>query len=340
MNADQLLSALGDIDESYILDAERQKSFLPRLRRAALMAASLILIFTLAAASLAAADVDAAYDLIYRLYPTAAQRLKPVRLSAEDQGIRVEVVSARLEGESAQICVALKDVEGERLDKTVDLFDSYDIRSPYDSSAHCERLSWDEDTQTAYFYIEIDLMDGQWPREGKVTFRVDELLLGKEEWEGPISTAPLARLAEEATALPIPQGRERGGSEREGYEREARAARLALAADTEPLELAEGVQLTAMGFVNGRLHVQTHYDDISHTDNHGYVYLTRGGEPIQDIYSFDFWDADPRDPNRGSFQEQVFAVSPGDAADYTLSGYFCTCDQLLQGDWEITFPVE
>lgn len=38
-------------------------------------------------------------------------------------------------------------------------------------------------------------------------------------------------------------------------------------------ELSKGVTVTAYGFIDGKLHIQVYYDDILHTDNHGFVWL-------------------------------------------------------------------
>lgn len=34
-----------------------------------------------------------------------------------------------------------------------------------------------------------------------------------------------------------------------------------------------GVDITAMGYVDGKLHIQVKYEDSLETDNHGYIYF-------------------------------------------------------------------
>ena len=112
--------------------------------RAAAALAAAVLCLSLAAPALA--NADPAYELLYRLSPAAAQLLRPVRKADEDNGIRLEVVSARVEGDTAEIYVTLRDLTGDRVDDTTDLFDSYSIHRPFDSSAACRSAGFDAET--------------------------------------------------------------------------------------------------------------------------------------------------------------------------------------------------
>ena len=98
-----------------------------------------------------------------------------------------------------------------------------------------------------------------------------------------------------------------------------------------------GGQITAAGFVDGKLHVQAHYDDILKTDNHGYVYLLDAdGGKTESEYSESFWDAD----RSGSYEEYVFNVRPEEISDYRIFGCFTTCSMLHEGKWQVTFLLD
>ena len=43
--------------------------------------------------------------------------------------------------------------------------------------------------------------------------------------------------------------------------------------EVNAINLKNGVTLTGYGIVDGKFHIQLRFDDILHTDNHGYVYL-------------------------------------------------------------------
>ena len=78
-----------------------------------------------------------------RLGAAAAQYFTPVQHACEDQGIRMEVLSVYIHGDTAEIYISLQDQTGNRIDETTDLFDSYDILRPYDSTATCRFAGYD-----------------------------------------------------------------------------------------------------------------------------------------------------------------------------------------------------
>ena len=96
--------------------------------------------------------------------------------------------------------------------------------------------------------------------------------------------------------------------------------------------------MNGYGFVNGKLHVQVHYDDIMTYDNHGFIYLKNAdGNTIDCSYSDAFWD----DEQYGSSEEYIFDVGEDDdLSGYSLWGEFITCNTLTKGDWEVAFPVK
>ena len=74
------------------------------------------------------------------------------------------------------------------------------------------------------------------------------------------------------------------------------------------------------------------------TLTHDEVYLKNAdGSEVHCLGNIAFWDE-----NRiGSYEEYIFDVSPeDDLSDYTVWGYFDTCDMLTTGYWEVAFPIE
>ncbi len=81
-----------------------------------------------------AASVEPVYELIYLVSPSAAQFFVPVQKSDTNNGIKMEVVSADIRGDTARIYITMQDLIGDRVDETIDLYDSYDIRLPFDGT--------------------------------------------------------------------------------------------------------------------------------------------------------------------------------------------------------------
>lgn len=279
-----------------------------------------------------AADPDG-YALLYSISPAAAQFFKPVNRSDEDNGIRLTVDSVYLHSDTVEIYVSLQDLTSDRLDETTDLFDSYRINRGFDCSATCSLVGYDAQTRTARFLISITSFDGQDIEGDKLTFSLNRLLTGKTESEGAITGLDLAA----AQAEPATQQVEwRGGSgiatETDGSTAEIRTALVPTGTLAAP---APGVAITAMGYVDGLLHIQVLYENILETDNHGQLWLENGAEKLECLGSLSFFAENGSD----SYEDYYFDVTPAQLADCTLYGSFVTADTLIEGSWEITFPL-
>lgn len=98
-----------------------------------------------------------------------------------------------------------------------------------------------------------------------------------------------------------------------------------------------GVTVTNYGFINNKLHVQVYYEDILQFDNHGYIYLVgRDGKEVLPRSSTAFWDEE----RRGSYEEYIFDISVDEINEYAIYGHFFTCQNLVKGDWEVSFTIE
>ena len=298
-------------------------------RRFVAVAACLCLCLCLTIPTLAAADNAFGYEILYELSPTLAQKLKPVHLSCEDQGIRMDVIAAKVQGDSVEILVSMTDETGERLDETTDLFDSYDIRTPHDLMGGCSLVEYRPETHTSVFLLNIQQMDHALLSGDKITFSIHKLLSQKQHDNVVLPQIDLANVPEITDCRSHVDMR--GGS----FTSESQIDFLPMAAQ-ENVTVVPGVTLTGYGMAEGQLHVQLHYDDILHTDNHGFPYLKASdGEMVSSLYDLAFWDKD----DNSSYEEYVFPAL-SDLSQYQLWGEFWTCQQgPIEGNWQITFPL-
>lgn len=279
-----------------------------------------------------AADPDG-YALLYSISPAAAQFFKPVNRSDEDNGIRLTVDSVYLHSDTVEVYVALQDLTGDRLDETTDLFDSYRINRGFDCSATCSLAGYDAQTRTARFLISITSFDGQDIEGDKLTFSLNRLLTGKTETEGAVTGLDLAAVqAEPATQQVTRRGGSGIAAEAGGSTAETRTALVPTGTLAAP---APGVAITAVGYVDGLLHIQVLYENILETDNHGQLWLDNGVEKLECLGSLSFFAENGSD----SYEDYYFDVTPAQLADCTLYGSFVTADTLIEGNWEITFPL-
>ena len=330
MKTENLLNAIGDIREDWIDGARRTRS---GWRKLPVIVAAVILCMALTVSGLAAADVDGVYEFLYAVSPDIAQSLKPVRMSCVDDGIELEVISAEVSGDTARILIGLRDLEGDRVDETCDLDDSYEINLPFDMIAGCSFMEFDEVSKTAVFLVEITRGDGKTIKNDKITFSMRCFLSGKREYNGPVEL-DLSQIVNEPETREDFIRRGYSASSKEDFENfDMDAVMVPQGVLCEPVE---GVTVTAVGYVNGRLRIQTHYDNILETDNHGHIrFEDEAGREIFDVRSISFWDEDIT----GSYDEQEFDLSPEELESLTVCGYFQAADEMHSGDWEITFPV-
>ena len=101
----------------------------------------------------------------------------------------------------------------------------------------------------------------------------------------------------------------------------------------------EGVTLTSIGYIDGRLRVQVYYEDILNTDNHGMISLING-IPVKRLtatFSVSFFD----EAEKGSYEEYIFTGVPEESLTiYDLYGDFVTSSGCVEGNWSVTFPLE
>ena len=252
--------AIGMIDDTMIKDAKETKKEM----------------ISFPVRRLAAADVEPAYNLLYSISPALAQKLKPVNLSCVDQGIQLEVDSAYIHNNTAEAILCIKDLTGDRIDETVDLFDSYDIRNIKDCSATCNLLEYNENTGVAAFAVRMEQMDGSSFSGSKVTVSLSKLLCKKRQFNGVLEDISLSSVTD--TPVLTDNVTIRGGG---GAPCPENALFLQPAAVPLSTPLT-GISVTGLGYENGKLHVQICYEDIGTTDNHGWIWLQNKNGELKD----------------------------------------------------------
>lgn len=196
MKREEISEAVSNISSQYIEEAadfhrkEKSEGKHFTIRKAAAVAAAVVLVFTVSVPVLAVMDFEAAYHLLYLVSPEIAQKLKPVRMSCEDNGIKMEVVSAYVEGSEAKVLISVQDLEGDRIDGTTILLPGFSLQTVSDCKITCESINYDAETKTATFLLSISQAEdiagdkiticvrGMWRSWGK-----EEVAILGDEWE-------------------------------------------------------------------------------------------------------------------------------------------------------------
>ncbi|MCD7768519.1 MAG: hypothetical protein LUH36_00140 [Oscillospiraceae bacterium] len=341
MVCEQLKGAVGqikmpeDMKERIVRNVEqkrKRRGFFAPVRRRALAAAAVAALCLVLSVPALAATVEPVYRLLYRASPEAAQLFQPVQLSDEYDGIRLEVVSAGIRGDTAMVYVTLQDMTGDRVDETTDLFDSYDLNTPFDSAGYCELVGFDEETKTASFLITITNLAGE-PMEGdKVTFSLRRFLSRKTAYEDVEISTDLSAVSEAENTRQVAD--HSGGGP--GYEE---GTVTVLCADDLTADFPVAGFAAGLGFVEGKLHIQLAVGNALEYDNHGYLYLVdETGSVVEAEASYSFFEES--EAGREDYCEFVFSVTPEELVSCRLYGSFWTSGLLTEGRWRVTFSLD
>ncbi|MDE7312334.1 MAG: hypothetical protein K2N87_12060 [Eubacterium sp.] len=302
-----------------------------------------------AAMPVLAASSDSIYRLMYLVSPQIAQHFMPVQKSDVSNGVKMEVVSASVHGDTAQVYITMQDLEGSRIDETIDLYDSYSINLPFDCMCHCERAGYDESTKTATFLITVSQFGKKKISGDKITFTVGTFLSGKKTYEQLLIPISLADVQDAGKVQQVPligmgitdeKWMDKMDAEWNDSHRQMTAMVPQEPMQQFPLSGKDEISLTGIGYVDGMLHIQTAVTDPLETDNHGFFYLKdSSGRRIEGAYSFTFTEQNS-DGVRVDYYNEVFEVSKEELAGYELYGDFFITGTKTDGDWRVTFALE
>lgn len=312
------------------------------------MATAAVFVCIFVGVPVVAANVEPIYALMYRVSPKLTQSFCLVQKSDENQGIRMEVLSAYIHENEIQAYITLQDLEGDRIDETTDLYDSYTIKAPFDGygGGGSQPVDFDEETGTATFLITLGIMSGEKEElrdaVGKmVTFSLHELIGKKKEYDDLEIPVLWSQVEMEPQTM---SHKLRGGSypNMTGGDSDDPRPSAKMLFPGEPREIApvEGISLTGMGYIDGMLHIQTMVPNLLETDNHCELFLV-DGEGNQRLYDYKISAFGSTAETKGTdYQDCIYDISPEELENYTLHGNFVTSGFHIKGNWSVTFPIE
>lgn len=337
MKAETFIDAMSAIDDRYLkLDNQPNRVSKPSIVRriTAIAAAAALILLPLPVST--AFGSDSAYNILYHIAPGVAQTFKPVQRSCTDQGIEMTVISADISGSEASVYLAMHDTTGTCPEGEWDLYDSYNINVWRDMTGHCSFSEYDADTSTAYFVVHLETMDGSDMPEGKVTFSVRELLLGKMKTEGYLDDVEMNNIPFEPETI---RKTDIDGKYFYREEKNPEDYRFLPLSEVPVSEPAKDASIMNIGYIDGALHILSRYNNVSETDSHGFISLLDKNEANnfeEKEFGFTYHNAD----HSASYVEQIIPVAYDELGDYRLYGEFYTNQKHISGDWEVTFRLE
>lgn len=351
MNTDLLIDAIGEIDEDKIRSAKMVsvKTKKKSIKHFIIIAAAILLCITITVTTLAA-TVNPVYDLVYQISPGLAQMMKPVQMSCEDNGIRMEVESASVYENEAAVYISLEDLTDQnRIDETTDLFDSYSINQGFDSYSTCSYVSFDKETSKATFLINITRADGNKIEGNKITFDFTTFISKKSYYNGRLWELDLSK-AVEAKDTFTPEFHGASSGKDTDFVSEWFCGENGIKFDIDyfvgtkclvPVDggiasPTDGVKISNIGFIDNKLHVQVYYEDTKNFDDHGFIDIRDKYGEAAECFDLSFDD----DNEIGTYYEYIYNINPDEAEKYIPFGNFVTCKNRTEGFWQVTFPLE
>ena len=264
------------------------------------------------------------------------QEMFPVNLSCEDKGFRMEVISGRVSGKEASFTISLEDLEGKYADYRWS--QNFEVEIP---DAYSETLS------------NYSLNGSE--TEHRITYR------HTQEFNEPVRNgdqtvtvkAPNIRLDEAKDIDLIPLLREHGKTE-EGMKmprlHHSNPDQSELPKDlkvldyTQPLDiqLFKDVNLSGIGWIDGRLHIQFHNTGrcgLTMGDTWYYAWNTwvAGMDWTGIEYSLLNWDENS--DGFPEWTEYVINVKPDEAESLEMVAHITVLKEILTGSWKVEVPL-
>lgn len=323
---------------------EKQSKPIYKIRKPLLSVAIILcLCAILALTPVLAASNASIYQMMYYVSPSVAQFFVPIQKSCTYKGFELKLVSTYIHNDTAEFYVELKDLEGDRIDETVKI-DFCSINSTADCSAGSQIIGYDDKTKTATFLVTINQWNGEIISGDKITFTVKEIITGNEKHLGVEVPIDLGNVSKNPETK----------KENVSFE-DLKLQAEVLVPQKKYGEADYGRHyISATGFIDGCLHIQTATDFTADNLGHSYLYLRKKSDAVPPNLS--------RESNgnihntsglyyawkEGSinYDEDVFKLNADGQVfdskiydDYKLYGDFYTSDDAIEGLWKITFPM-
>ncbi|GEM_PF-3622702 len=276
-------------------------------------------------------------NLLSLVAPDLGHILAPVQLSCTDNGIKMQVEAVAQDGESIVAYLTMQDLEADRLDDSVDLY-NYNIKG-YTTFTH-RQINYDAEQKKALLELSAFCGDNT-AAVGKTTLSVQSFLTGQQKYkEIPVDL--------QLTDNPATTTAEIHGGSGDLYEqltqrRDGWYATATVLQTSKQQKIRDDINfffITGAGFVDGRLHIQTYWTPS--VDNHGYIGLRRSNgdkiyfSSLQYTTDENWGDGNPH----SKYIEYVWDITPEELADCIVYADLWADDTYLEGDWRVTFPSD
>ncbi|MDT0150192.1 DUF4179 domain-containing protein [Priestia aryabhattai] len=321
------------------LGVEKAKSEQPRrtFKKAIVFPAAAAL-FLIGSAGVGAATFPSFNHLLSLVSPDIALFLQPIETTSEDKGIKMKVVGAMNDDEMAVIYVTMQDLTGNRLDKTLDLYD-YTLTDGH--MFNSQIVNYDKDTNTATLRIQAN--GGTNFNNKKIKLRISSFLSQKYKHEGIKIDTDLSELKNKnVDTISLSTDSTSGGGGEITDQLDSGESIEILKPNETILSLPKikFMHVSSIGFVNGQLHVQTKWSDED-IDSHGDFYLVDPSGKKINAASKVYYGVDKSGKTvyGNNYVEYIFNANNEDFSKLKLMGDLVSNGNFIKGNWSTTFKL-
>lgn len=345
---DRRLSALcvpDDMAQRIQAAAQKKRPRVIRFRRPLAVAAVFCLVLACSMGVLAT-TVPSVQNLFAIVGTQISSMLQPIERSCTDNGIETTVVAAMNDNDMVDIYVAVKDLEGSRINERTNLADVQ--LSGIAMTPMVQMVQFDEKTATATFRIEG--VCGEDLNGKKITLSIGAVLLGRTEWSDQntgISVSDIETVFPSPAFQPITGNATRTtvGFSDSGAPFNGDQALVPAESDGSLDSMFPWGGLTSGGVADNALHLQLKYSAVGKYAQFTQVFLMTG-KPEKDeklpIHSIDFGKCETRGGSQYyEYTEYILPLPQGaDPEKLTVAYSGISYEDAVPGKWETTFRLE
>ena len=364
------------LSQRVIEQAKGEKHVKKKISFSVIIIIAVLLIGTMTALAAGVEDVNA---FLYKLWPDAARALRPLNLSDEQAGIRLDVISATLNDNHLLITYSLTDLEENRIN--IETTCQAVPNVPFVSNGHGSYSLLDsEETYPCFYdfkkhqlvfasYYHFDVSQNAAIDNSKsIIFTVD----GLENVQDTVLDLWPLMAGQDYTVKAIHAPTKGIGINFITNKAIAESAGAPVITSSElpdilnpennlHIPLIDGIELSGIGWIDGNLHVQIHETDRYETGGNDYTsyplnrtdsyinLLDQQGNPLMhastqlpaDVPYF-IWEMYWND-GKDRWYESIFPVKPDEMEQYIICGTFSNLrkdvEDLMKCKWSVTFPA-
>lgn len=297
-------------------------------------------ILVLLSISVMAATITNFDKLLSIISSQEEQNLQPIKLSCEDNGIKMEILAAMSDDNTAVAYISMQDLTADRIDESIDLY-NYSISTM--KSITSEVIWYDAASKTAIIKL---LANGGKKLEGKiVTLKVESFLSNKQSYKLFDTGIDLMKTISSTTisTIPLDMKNVSGGSGNLFDEFRKKGKINILKPDEINITLPDinFAHISNIGIVDGKLHVQTKWT-AGGIDDHGtFILVDELGDKTYPSSIYFSIDKNEKAIYGRDYIEFIFDIKESEINKHKLfADHFTTHGHYTEGKWQNTFKLE